>query len=110
MYLGHSVGHGISTRRVESDLSALGALAECELWEIGDIVAMVEAWEAEQAKTGTVYKIGKDDIGDGYHVRLLPRYEEPTTVFGFATMADAEVYIERQRASHRPGQKRKESN
>jgi hypothetical protein len=108
-------------------LSALGALAECDhqtlkvtpamaagvtdkLWEIGDIVAMVEAWEAEQAKTGTVYKIGKDDIGDGYHVRLLPRYEEPTTVFGFATMADAEVYIERQRASHRPGQKRKESN
>src|SRR5258705_10669522 len=58
MYLGHSVGHGISTRRVESDLSALGALAECDhqtlkvppamaagvtdkLWEIGDIVAMV---------------------------------------------------------------------
>ena len=94
MYLGHSVGHphqhAPSRIRLEC---ALGALAECDhqtlkvtpamaagvtdkLWEIGDIVAMVEAWEAEQAKTGTVYKIGKDDIGDGYHVRLLPRYED----------------------------------
>lgn len=78
-----------------------------KLWEIGDVVSVIEAWEAEQAVAGITYDIGMDRIGSGYHVRTLPRYGKPETKFGFATMADAEAFIEAERAKHRPGRRRK---
>jgi len=43
----------------------------------------------------------------GYAVRTLPRYGEPSTQFGFKTVADAEAFIETERAKHRPGRRRK---
>jgi hypothetical protein len=78
-----------------------------KLWEVDNIVAVIEAWETEQATSGIVYEIGKDRIGDGYHVRTLTRYDEPSTEFGFATIAEAEAYIEARRAEHRPGRRKK---
>jgi hypothetical protein len=86
---------------------AVAAGVTDKLWEIGDIVGVIEAWEAEQAIAGTTYEVGENRIGDGYFVRTLPRYGEPETEFGFATEADAVAYIERQKASHRPGRRRK---
>jgi len=52
------------------------------LWEIEDIVGVIEAWEAEKAVAGITYEIQKNKIGDGYFVRIAPRYAEPKTVFG----------------------------
>jgi hypothetical protein len=80
-----------------------------KLWEIEDIVGMIEAWEAEQAVAGIVYEVRKDVIGEGYHVRTLPRYADPSTEF-FPNEAAAMAYVERQKASHRPGRRRKELN
>jgi IS1 family transposase len=78
-----------------------------KLWEVSDVVAMVEAWEDENAKNGTLYEVAKDKIGDGYHVRRIPKYEAAETLFGFADAAVAEAWVAADKASHRPGPKRK---
>jgi hypothetical protein len=67
---------------------AMAAGVTGKLWEMSDL----EAWEAEHAKTGTVYEIAKHDIGGGYHVRRIPRFDgESKTVFGFGDEAAAEA-------------------
>src|SRR5713226_2566507 len=87
---------------------AMAAGVTDKLWEVSDIVTMIEAWKAEHAKTGTVYEVAKNDIGGGYHVRRIPRFdEEPKTVFGFADTAAAKAWVEADKASHKPGQKGK---
>ena len=77
---------------------AMAAGVTDKLWEVG--VGIIEAWEAEQAVAGITYDIGMDRIG-GYHVRILPRYAKPRTEFGFKTVADAEAFIEAEKAKHR---------
>lgn len=78
------------------------------LWEIGDIVAVIEAWETEQATAGITYEIGENRIGGGFYVKVLPRYSEPMEpVYGFETRAAAKTWIEADRAKHRPGRRPK---
>jgi hypothetical protein len=84
------------------------AQATDRLWEIGDIVAVVEAWEAEQATAGITYQVGENRIGSGFFVKVLPRYSEPMEpVYGFKSRAEVEAWIETERAKHRPGRRRK---
>jgi IS1 family transposase len=85
---------------------AMAAGVTEKLWEVSDIVAVVEAWEAEQAATGTLYKVETVKIGEGYSVRVLRRYQMPVTEF-FPTKEAAEVWISEHQAAHRPGRKRK---
>jgi transposase-like protein len=87
---------------------AMAAGLTDRLWEIGDIVGVIEAWEAEQATAGITYEIGENRIGGGYYVTVLPRYEpagEP--IYGFDTRAAAEAWAEADRAKHRPGRRPK---
>jgi IS1 family transposase len=87
---------------------ALAAGVTDRLWEIGDIVAVIEAWETEQATAGITYEIGKNKIGGGFYVKALPRYSEPMEpVYGFNSRAEAEAWIEADRAKHRPGRRPK---
>jgi hypothetical protein len=95
-----------SGREKRQRAEGYGRASQCGLWEMSDLVTMIEAWEAEHAKTGTVYEVAKDTIGDGYYVRRIPRYESPETVFGFADQAAAEAWVASDRASHRPGRRR----
>lgn len=89
---------------------AMAAGVTDHLWEIGDIVGVIEAWEAEQATAGITYEIGKNKIGSGFYVKVLPRYSEPKpAVYGFETREAAEVWIEADRAKHRPGRRPKTS-
>jgi IS1 family transposase len=87
---------------------AMSAGVTDKLWEVGDIVKVIEAWEAEQAVAGITYEVGKDRIGEGFHVRILPRYAEPHTEFGFKNVEVANSFIEQEKASHRPGRRLKE--
>ena len=88
--------------------AAMAAGVMDRLWEIGDIVAVIEAWEAEQATAGTVYEIGENRIGGGFYVKALPRYGEPMEpVYGFKSRAEAETWIEADRAKHQPGRRPK---
>jgi IS1 family transposase len=87
---------------------AMAAGVTDRLWEIGDIVSVIEAWEAEQATAGITYEIGENRIGSGFYVKVLPRYSEPLEpVYGFETREAAEVWIEADRAKHRPGRRPK---
>ena len=85
---------------------AMAAGVTDRLWEIGDIVAVIEAWEAGQATAGIIYEIGENRIGGGFYVKVLPRYSEPMEpVYGFETREAAEGWIEIDRAKHRPGRR-----
>jgi hypothetical protein len=87
---------------------AMAAGVADRLWEIGDIVAVIEAWEAEQAVAGITYQIGENRIGGGFYVKVLPRYSEPMKpVYGFKSRAEVEAWIEADRAKHRPGRRPK---
>jgi hypothetical protein len=85
---------------------AMAAGVTEKLWEVADIVGVVEAWEAEQAASGTLYKVESVRIGEGYSVCVLRRYESPVTEF-FPTKEAVEAWIEQDRASHKPGPRRK---
>ena len=86
---------------------AMAAGVTEKLWEISDVVGVIEAWEGEQAVAGITYEAEKNKIGEGYLVRITPRYSEPETVFGFPTLDEAKTYIEQERASHKPGRRPK---
>jgi len=88
----------------------MGAGVTDRLWEIGDIVAVVDAWEGEQATAGITYEVGENRIGGGFYVKVLPCYDVPMEpVYGFKTRAEAEAdaWIEQDRAKHRPGRRPK---
>lgn len=87
---------------------AMAAKVTNRLWEIGDIVAVIEAWETEQATAGTTYEIGENRIGGGFYVKPLPRYGDPRETVYFPTREGAEAWIEADRAKHRPGRRPKE--
>jgi IS1 family transposase len=87
---------------------AMAAGVTDRLWEIGDIVAVIEVWETEQATAGITYVIGENKIGAGFFVKALPRYEQPMEpVYGFKSRGEAEAWIEADRAKHRPGRRPK---
>jgi hypothetical protein len=69
-----------------------------------DIVKVLEDWEADVATAGTPYSVEKDRIGDGFHGRMGTRYGALPSQFGFKTVAEAEAFIEAEKAKHRPGE------
>lgn len=87
---------------------AMAAGVTDRLWEIGDIVAVIEAWEVEQAIAGITYEVGENRIGGGFYVKVLPRYSAPMEpVYGFQTREAAAVWIEADQAKHKPGRRPK---
>jgi IS1 family transposase len=86
---------------------AMAAGVTTRLWEMDDLVKVIEAWEAENAVAGSTYEAEANRIGEGFLVRITSRYGQPETVYGFATLADAHAYIEQRKAAHRPGRRRK---
>ena len=86
---------------------AMAAGVTDKLWDMTDIVKVLEDWEADMATAGTTYEVNPDRIGEGFHVRTLTRYGKPQTTFGFKTIAGAQAFIEAERAKHKPGRRRK---
>jgi IS1 family transposase len=87
---------------------AMAAGVTDRLWEISDVIAVIEAWEAEYATAGITYEVGANRIGGGFYVKVLPRYGEAMApIYGFKDRAQAEAWIEADRAKHRPGRRPK---
>jgi hypothetical protein len=88
---------------------AMAAGMTTRLWEVSDIIAIIEAWEAEQATAGITYEIGQNRIGGGFYVKVLPRYGETVApIYGFKDRTEAQAWIEADRAKHRPGRRPKQ--
>jgi hypothetical protein len=87
---------------------AMAAGVSSRLWEVSDIIAVIEDWETEQSTAGITYEIGENRIDGGFYVKVLPRYGETAApIYGFKARTEAEAWIEEDRAKHRPGRRPK---
>jgi hypothetical protein len=56
-----------------------------ELWEMNDLVVMLEQWEWANRQPEYNFVVRKYDIGKGYSVSVLWRGGEIDTIYGFET-------------------------
>jgi IS1 family transposase len=71
---------------------AMAAGVTDKLWEMSDMVQMLEAWEAEQG-TEPMFEVEAERIGQGYFVRATLPSGEFETIHGFADKAAAAKWI-----------------
>ncbi len=64
-----------------------------KLWEVSDIVAMLEQWELANFKPEYQFVVRQYMIGKGHSVRVMRRGGEVDTVFGFEKEVDALEWI-----------------
>ncbi len=73
-----------------------------------DISKAPNALATSAKRPKAIFEIEEWKIGGGFYVKVLPRYEQPMEpVYGFKTRAEAEAWIEADRAKHRPGRRPK---
>jgi hypothetical protein len=87
---------GVDTRRrVHQTLKVSPAMAagvtDC-LWEISDIVQMLEDYESQIA-TEPSFDVEANKIGEGYFVRVTFPNGETESIYGFTAKADAIKWI-----------------
>ena len=64
-----------------------------KLWEVSDIVEMLEQWELANFKPEYQFVVRQDAIGKGHSVSVIWRGGEVDTIFGFEKEADALAWI-----------------
>jgi IS1 family transposase len=72
---------------------AMAAGVTDKLWEMDDLVGVIEAWEIANARPEYNFAVRKSDIGKGYSVSVLWRGGEIDTIYGFDTEHDALAWI-----------------
>jgi IS1 family transposase len=73
---------------------AMAAGVSQKLWEVSDIVEVLEQWELANYKPEYNFVVRQYRIGKGYSVSVLWRGGEVDTVFGFEKEDDALTWIE----------------
>jgi IS1 family transposase len=75
-------------------IPAMAADVTDRLWEIGDIVNVLEAWEAKDKRDARpVFEVLEQRIGGGYYVRATMLNNQPIHVISFETEAEAARWI-----------------
>jgi IS1 family transposase len=72
---------------------AMAAGVSDKLWEVSDIVEMLEQWELANFKPEYQFVIRQYMIGKGHSVSVVSRGGEVDTIFGFEKKADALEWI-----------------
>ena len=72
---------------------AMAAGVSDKLWEVSDIVEMLEQWELANFKPQYQFVVRQYAIGKGHSVGVMFRGGEVDTVFGFEKEADALQWI-----------------
>src|SRR5208282_793886 len=76
---------------------AMAAGVTGKLWEVADIVKVLENFEAAQrVEAPTVFQIIKLDIGDGFYVSVKFPSGESDALYSFETAGHAQDWIERE--------------
>jgi IS1 family transposase len=76
---------------------AMAAGVADRLWEMSDVVAMLEEWEAAQKiEPPAVFQIRKLDIGEGYYIRVTLPNGETDGIYGFEDPIAAQDWIDRE--------------
>jgi hypothetical protein len=73
---------------------AMAAGVTKRLWEIGDIVDMMEAWEVKEKRDARpLFEVCQNKIGRGFYVRATLPNMVPEQIYGFATEGEAARWI-----------------
>jgi hypothetical protein len=72
---------------------AMAAKVTDRLWEVSDIVEMLEQWELANFKPEYQFVVRQYAIGKGHSVSVMWRGGEVDTIFGFEKEADALAWI-----------------
>lgn len=72
---------------------AMAAGVTDKLWEVADMVDVLEGWEAEQSKIFPIFSIREDKVGGGFFVRALFAGGKTDRVYGFADAAKAVEWV-----------------
>jgi hypothetical protein len=86
---------------------AMAAGVTDKLWDMTDNREGARGLGSRHGDCWHNVRINPDRIGEGFHVRTLSRYGKPETKFGFKTVADAQAFIDAERAKHKPGRRKK---
>src|SRR5205823_4534551 len=62
---------------------AMAAGVTERLWEIGDIVKVLEDWETENARVKPVFEVQENKIGDGNYVNVTMPDGTSDQIYGF---------------------------
>ena len=74
---------------------AMAAGVTDRIWEIGDVVKVLEDWEAAQAiKAPTVFQIRKLDVGEGYYIRVTMPDGKTDAIYSFDDPIQAQQWID----------------
>jgi IS1 family transposase len=72
---------------------AMAAGVTDKLWEVSDIVEMLERWELANFKPEYQFVVREVKIGQGYFVHVIPRKGVPDNIYGFNSEHDALEWI-----------------
>jgi hypothetical protein len=72
---------------------AMAAGVSEKLWEVSDIVELVEQWEAANASSAIQFVVRKWAIGGGYYVMIIQRGDEIDSIKGFDKEHEAVEWI-----------------
>jgi hypothetical protein len=83
----------------------MAAGVSAKLWEVSDIVEMLEQWELANFKPQYQFVVRQYAIGKGYSVSVMFRGGEVDTIFEFEKEADALEWIKEKSQAWLLGQK-----
>jgi IS1 family transposase len=75
---------------------AMAAGVTDHLWDVSDIVKVLEDWEEQNRKPETIFAVRKVVIGDGYYVQVMFPNGETDQIYGFDKEGDAIDWIKGQ--------------
>lgn len=75
---------------------AMAAGVTDRLWDVSDIVRVLEDWEAQNRKPETIFAVRKVLIGTGYYVQVMLPNGDTDQIYGFEKEADAIDWVRTQ--------------
>jgi IS1 family transposase len=78
---------------------AMAAGVTEKLWEMTDIVAMLEEWEAERARVKPIFEVREAAIGGSPYVQVTMADGTSDQIYGFDSRDEASEWVETERRS-----------